>query len=113
MCVVETSHLAGSQTQPDARGTVRRVRACILPHEGVYRARTALWHKESDKALPAQGGNDRLIRPYGADGLGRFRENELAAMHNLTPHCSVKFVLQCGTTGRGLMAFKGKGGTRR
>jgi hypothetical protein len=66
MRVVETSHLARSQTQPDARRAVRRVRACVLPHEGVYRARAAIGLKESDNALPAQGGDDRLMRPYGA-----------------------------------------------
>src|SRR4029079_3184225 len=64
---VETSHLAGSQTKPDARGTVRRVRACIFPHEGVYRARAAIGLKEGDNALPAEGGDERLIRPYGAE----------------------------------------------
>src|SRR5689334_21724579 len=35
------------------------------------------------------------------------RSESVAAMHNLIPHCSEKFVLQCRTTGRSLMEFKG------
>src|SRR5262245_15480743 len=41
--------------------------------------------------------------------LGRFTENRLAAMHNSIPHCSDKFVLQCGTTGRGFARTKAEG----
>src|SRR5215468_6245722 len=66
MHLVKTSHLAGPQTHPHARRAVRRVGPFILPYEGMYRARAALGHKEGDHALPAPGGDDRLIRPYGA-----------------------------------------------
>jgi hypothetical protein len=111
----------------------------------VYRARAAIGLKESDNALPAQGGDDRLIRPTGpkfvtyssavagvtaamtsaaqAMEVERsswtielvsfqfrpIRENQLAAMHNLIPHRSDKFVLQCGTTVAGLMESKTEG----
>jgi hypothetical protein len=59
--------------------------------------------KSAAQAIEVERSSWTIWSPFG---LGRFRENELAAMHNLTPHCSVKFVLQCGTTGRGLMEFK-------
>jgi hypothetical protein len=68
--VVKPNHLAGAQAQPDARGGVRRVRACIFPHERVYRARALLGHKKGEKTLPAEGGEDRLT-----GGGGGYDEN--------------------------------------